>query len=196
MARIEPLEMEECPDFLQEKFQVWIDRMGYVPNTLLTMARKPRMVQAMAMLSEAVHNDSSLDATLRGLIGLASSAASGCMFCTAHNAATSQKYGTDVEKIEKYYEFETNPLFSDKERAAMRYAMAASQVPNGVTDELFEELRAHFSDTEIVEIQGVVSYYGWLNRWNASFATRLEDLPLGFAQEHLGATPWQLGQHG
>lgn len=44
MARIEPLEMEECPDFLQEKFQVWIDRMGYVPNTLLTMARKPRMV--------------------------------------------------------------------------------------------------------------------------------------------------------
>jgi len=169
--------------------------MGYIPNTLLTMARKPKMVQAMAMLSEAVHNDSSLDPTLRGLVGLASSAASGCMFCTAHNAAASEKYGNDSAKIEKYYEFETNPQFSPAERAAMRYAMAASQVPNGVTDELFAELKAHYSDTEIVEIQGVVSYYGWLNRWNDSLATTLESIPRDFAEAHLQSTPWELGKH-
>ncbi len=196
MARMQPLKPEDCPDFMREKFHVWIDRMGYIPNTVLTMARKPALVKAMAMLSEAVHNDSSLNPTLRGLIGLAASAAAGCMFCTAHNAAASERYGLDAEKIEKYYEFETNPLFLEAERVAMRYAMAASQIPNGVTDELFAELRQHFSDTEIVEIQAVVSYYGFLNRWNDSFATELEALPLQFAAEHLTDAPWSLGKHG
>ena len=79
----------------------------------------------------------------------------------------------------------------------MRYAMSASQIPNGVTDDIFNDLRKHFSDTEIVEIQGVVSYYGFLNRWNASFATELESEPLEFAMEHLKEnTSWELGKHG
>ena len=197
MARMEPLEVKDTPEFMQEKLQVWQERMGYVPNTILTMARKPKLVQAMAMLSEAVHNDSSLPATLRGLIGLASSAAAGCMFCTAHSAAATEKYGADREKVAKYYEYETNDLFSDAERAAMRYAQRASSTPNAVTDESFAELRKYFSDTEIVEIQAVVSYYGFLNRWNDSFATTLEQQPLDFANAVLeGQAPWSLGKHG
>jgi uncharacterized peroxidase-related enzyme len=196
MARVEPLSEEELPKELEEFFPVFRERMGYVPNTLMTMARKPKMVMALAGLSEAVHNDCSLDPTLRGLIGLASSAAAGCMFCTAHTATNAGRYGVDEQKIENYFEFETNESFTEPERVAMRYAMAASQVPNGVTDELFDDLRKHFTDTEIVEVQGIVSYYGWLNRWNDSFATELEAMPLDFALDHLEKSGnWDLGKH-
>ena len=109
MARLEPLKPEEAADELQEVFPIWMERMGYIPNTLMTMARKPKMVMALAKMSEAVHNDCSLAPSLRGLIGLASSAAAGCMFCTAHTAANSERYGTESSKIEKYFEFESNP---------------------------------------------------------------------------------------
>jgi alkylhydroperoxidase family enzyme len=47
-------------------------------------------------------------------------------------------------------------------------------VPNAVTDEMFMELRKHWSDEQVVEIVGVISMFGFLNRWNDTFATEDE----------------------
>ena len=59
MAIIGPIQREQAPE-LENFFTVWDERMGYLPDALMTMARKPKMVQALAQLSEAVHNDCSL----------------------------------------------------------------------------------------------------------------------------------------
>ena len=50
-----------------------------------------------------------------------------------------------------------------------------------MTAEHFEELRRHWDDGEIVEILAVVSLFGFLNRWNDSMATELEEIPAAFA---------------
>ncbi|MDZ7727690.1 MAG: hypothetical protein U5Q44_05530 [Dehalococcoidia bacterium] len=42
---------------------------------------------------------------------------------------------------------------------------------------------------------GVISLFGWLNRWNDTMATDLEEEPLAFAQEHLGGAGWAAGKH-
>ena len=89
-----------------------------------------------------------------------------------------------------------SPLFDPAERVALRFALAVSQVPNGVTDELFEELRQNWDDGQIVEILATVCYVGFLNRWNDSLATTLEDVPMQAAQAHLAATRWTAGKHG
>jgi len=195
MARIEPLNREDVPE-MEQMFRVWDERMGYLPNALMTMVRKPAMVKTLAALSQAVHDDSSLPHGVRGLVGQMASLAHGCQYCTAHNAANNERYGIEAEKIEKMWEFESSDLFSAAEKAAIRYAMAAASVPNAVDDALFADLRKHFNDTEIVEIQGIVSYYGWWNRWNDSFATKLEQHPLDYANTHLDKSNWQLGKHG
>ena len=195
MAIIEPLHREQAPE-LEDYFTVWDERMGYLPNALMTMARKPKMVQALAQLSEAVHNDSSLQPDVRGLVGQMASKVHGCQYCLAHTAANAERYGVSNEKIARMWEFETNDLFTDAERAALRFAAAAATVPNAVDGTLSADLKRHFNDTEIVEIMGIIAYYGWWNRWNASLATTLEAHPREFAEQHLDATHWHIGKHG
>ena len=195
MAIIEPLHREQAPE-LEDYFTVWDERMGYLPNALMTMARKPKMVQALAQLSEAVHNDCSLQPDVRGLVGQMASKVHGCQYCLAHTAANAERYGVSNEKIARMWEFETNDLFTDAERAALRFAAAAATVPNAVDETLSADLKRYFNDTEIVEIMGIIAYYGWWNRWNASLATTLEAHPREFAEQHLDATHWHIGNHG
>ncbi len=101
----------------------------------------------------------------------------------------------DDAKIAAIWEYETSPLFSDAERAAMRFAQCAATVPNGATDAEFTEMHKHYSEAEIVEILYVVCYFGFLNRWNDSCATALEQEPTEFAQAKLGGSGWQAGKH-
>ncbi len=58
-----------------------------------------------------------------------------------------------------------------------------------------EELGKHFSEPQIVELTAVVSLYGFLNRWNDSMATPLEEKPLEFAKKHLSGAGWEAGKH-
>ena len=68
-------------------------------------------------------------------------------------------------------------------------------VPNAVTPEHFAELRRHWDDGEIVEILAVVGLFGFLNRWNDSMATDLEDVPAAFASGTIGRHGWEPGKH-
>ena len=84
-------------------------------------------------------------------------------------------------KIAAVFQFETSPLFTDAERAVLRVAWHGALLPNAVTDEDMEALKAHFSDREIVEIVAVLSLYGFLNRWKGTLNTELEAPPAAFA---------------
>src|SRR5215470_4014440 len=88
-----------------------------------------------------------------------------------------------------------SPEFSDAERAALRFAQAAGQVPNAVSDAHFAELRRHLDEDEIIEIVAAIAFVGFLNRWNDTLATPLEAAPRNFAERHLTAAGWTLGKH-
>ncbi len=103
--------------------------------------------------------------------------------------------GIDEEKLQAIYEYATSPLFSDKERVALEFALAAASVPNAVTDDLYQRLSDLWADEEIVEILGVVGMFGFLNRWNDSMATPLEAEPLALAGKLIGDKGWNAGKH-
>ena len=98
-------------------------------------------------------------------------------------------------KIAAIWRFESSELYTDAERAALRFARDAAIVPNGVTEEHFVELRRHWDDGQIVELLSVVSLFGFLNRWNDTMATELEEIPGAFAGEQLGPGGWNPGKH-
>ena len=81
-------------------------------------------------------------------------------------------------------------MFSDAERAALRIVLAAGSVPNAVTDDNMEDLERHFDENQIVELLGVVCLFGWLNRWNDTMATPIEERPLVYGQRHLEKSGW------
>src|SRR5712691_8379066 len=106
------------------------------------------------------------------------SRAAGCGYCMAHTAHTAERVGVPAAKEAALWEYETSPLFTAAERAALRVAQGAAQVPNAVSDEDFAELKRHYSDAQIVDIVAVIALFGFLNRYNDTMATELEASPI------------------
>ena len=123
------------------------------------------------------------------------SRAAGCGYCMAHTAHTAERVGVPTEKENALWEYETSPLFSPAERAALRVAQGAAQVPNAVTDTDFAELKNHYSEAQIVDIVAVIALFGFLNRFNDTMATELETSPIEAGKRYLAERGWTVGKH-
>lgn len=185
--RLVPLPPEHTPE-LADQFEASRRRMGFIPNSQLIMQRNPKMVKAFAQLSAAVWDpESKVDVKLKRLISHVASRAAGCQYCIAHTAESAAKLGIDEAKLDSVWTYQASPMFNAAERAALDVAVAAGCVPNAVTDDMFDELRKYWTDEQIVEIVGVIALFGFLNRWNDTFATPLEDQPLEFGEKHFAS---------
>lgn len=193
MSNMRPLRRQDHPE-LEELFQLYDDTMSFVPNSLFTMARRPEILRAFSTLITQIWRTGSVPVGLKPLIGIVASVSAGCRYCQAHEAVDAKLRGVDPEKIAAIWDFEHSPLYSEAERAALRFARDASFVPNEVTPAHFEELRRHWDDGEIVEMLAVIGLFGFLNRWNDSMATDLEDIPMAFAADRYGDR-WEPGKH-
>jgi len=183
MTRITPLEPEQLPDDMRADLEYAVELMGFTPNDVLTMARWPAFLAAVKQLVDVVYAPGKLDGGLKRLMATIVSGAAGCRYCQAHTAhGAARMAGVDPEKVRRVWEFESSGLFSDAERSALRLAAAAGQQPNAATDEHFHDLRQYYSEQEIVEMLGILSLFGLLNRWNDTLQTELEDAPGAFAK--------------
>jgi uncharacterized peroxidase-related enzyme len=195
MPRIEPLSPETVPE-LADLLEGSKNRMGFLPNSQLIMARRPEVLRGFAQLASSINGPSStIDPQLRNLVSQMASRASGCGYCMAHTAHTAERVGISEAKEAALWEYETSPLFSDAERAALRVAQGAAQVPNAVTDEDFEELMRHYTEAQIVDIVAVIALFGFLNRFNDTMATELESSPIEAGQRFLTQKGWTVGKH-
>jgi len=59
-----------------------------------------------------------------------------------------------------------------------------------------DALKTHFDEDQIVEIVAVICLFGWLNRFNDTMATDLEQRPMAFGEKHLAPSGWEAGKHG
>lgn len=188
--------------------------MGFVPNSMLTMAHLPQLPVAFSLLANTVFGGDlqaqldqlrpivpgaekaePLEPSLIQLVALAVSLASGCRYCQAHTSHGAHQRGVDEAKISDVLRYESSPHFSDAERAALALAFAAGRVPNESDQQHFAALREHFSEPQIVQLDAVIALFGFLNRWNDTLATAIEAQPLDFATEHLAELQWLPGKH-
>lgn len=114
----------------------------------------------------------------------------------AHNAGGALQQGVSDEKLAAVWEYRTSPLYSEAERAALDFAVAAGAQPNEVTDAMFERMKQHWSEGQIVEIVALISFFGFMNRYNDTMATPLEEEPIEVAEKHIAQHGWKLGKHG
>ena len=196
MTRVPPISRAGLDEAVKGAMDLQIEQLGYVPNSLLTLAHRPKTAAAFARLAGEVMIGGTLERPLKQLVAYVASNANGCRYCQAHTGKRSTEFGVGAEKIQHAFEFETSELFTDAEREALRIARDAALVPNEVTDEHFERLRDHYADDEIVEIVSVISLFGWLNRWNDTMATTLEQPAVEFATQNLERSGWDIGAHG
>ena len=197
MTLVAPLQDEDIDQDLLDEFQFFIGTLGVIPNSIRTMVRCPAIARTFTALNIAVMQcNGAVTAEQKRLIGYMTSLATGCRYCQAHTALAAQRFGSTEERLADLWAYRDSPHFSDAEAAAFDFAIAAASVPNGVNDEIEAALKEHWSNDDIVEILGVVALFGFLNRWNDSMGTTLEELPLQIAEAHLAETGWEVGKHG
>ena len=196
MTRIPPLDVEGLPEKTRESLAYAQEIMGFTANDVLTMAHWPELLDAMQQLVAVIYKPGALDPALKRMIATITSGAAGCRYCQAHTAHGAAKMaGADAAKIAQVWDYQSSELFSDAERAALDLALAAGTQPNGSTDAHFRTLEQHFSRQQIMEIMGVIGLFGFLNRWNDTLATELEEAPLNFASRTYSPDVWTPGHH-
>ena len=195
MARMEPLSAETSPE-LKDAFAQYRRSLGFIPNSVLIMQRRPKLVKALADLAAAVWDPAStVDLGFKRLLAHVASRAQGCQYCMAHTAGGAVRLGVREDKLAAIWEYRSSPLYTEAERVALDFSLAAASVPNDVTDEMFTQMRKHWDEGQIVEIVGVISLFGFMNRWNDTMATPLEEEPIAVGGKFLAAHGWGIGRH-
>ena len=192
MTLVTPKSREQLPE-MEPIFSMVEASMGFVPTSMLTMAHWPELLQTFGAFAGNVLNSGKVDPGLKQLIAFVISNSAGCRYCQAHTSHSAAKRGVSVEKIHAAFEFETSDLFDEAERAALRVALHAGMVPNAVEPTHMAALNEHYTARQCVEIVAVISLFGYLNRWNDTMASTLEDKPVSFASTNLPS--WEIGKH-
>lgn len=195
MPLVTPLPSDHDPE-VAELARFFNETLGFCPNSVLTMQRRPAIAKAFIGLNKAVmENRGRVTSDLKRLIGYVASLTAGCRYCQAHTIRAAERYGAAAEKLEHIWEYRSHPAFSEAERAALDFAVAASAVPNSVDADISERLHRHWDEGEIVEILGVIALFGYLNRWNDSMGTTLEGPAQSDGERFLGGQGWTAGKH-
>ena len=183
------LETKELASFFNET-------LGFCPNSVLTMQRRPAISKAFINLNKAVMaNEGRVTSALKRMIAWVSSNSTGCRYCQAHAIRAAERYGAEQEQLDNIWEYRTHPAFNEGERAALDFSLAASQVPNAVDEHIKKRLYDYWDEGEIVEMLGVISLFGYLNRWNDSMGTSIEGGAVESGEQYLGKHGWEKGKH-
>jgi len=196
MAHMEPLPLDSVPEDIQERFTHYKKTRGFTPNSIQTMVRRPNIVRAFMQMNQVVLYEGTVDEELKMLVSLIASQAAGCRYCQAHMANLSKIYNASQEKIAMAWDFESCNLFSDAEKAALRLAYYGAMSPGQASQAHFDEVYKYFDEGQVVEIVASISLFGFLNRWNDTMATELEDFPKEVAKDMIGGNyGWEPGKH-
>ena len=189
IAHIETKKREDFPEF-KDLFDLVESFMGYLPNAYLLMADKPDLMQAFAKMSASVFSADVLDIPSKQLIALASSLSAGCKYCQSHTSHGAERAGVPNEKIADILNYQTSQYYEAKEVALLDLAFASGEVPNKATKAHFEKLKEFYSKEQILEVVAVISFFGFLNRWNDTFGTEIEEIPANYLTEELRPKNW------
>ena len=96
-----------------------------------------------------------------------------------------RKEGLAEEKILALADFEHSAVFSELEKLVLRYAVAMTETPVEVPDELFTQLRSHFDEKQMVELTSAIAWENYRARFNHAFGVESE----GFSEGAVCAVP-------
>ena len=145
---------------------------------------------AFSVLARTVIQAEGIDIQTKQLIALASSLSSGCKYCQAHTSHGAERAGMKEEKIADILNYSESKNYTDKEKALLDLAFAAGVTPNKSTQSHFDNLKKYFSKKEIIDIVSVIALFGFLNRWNDTMGTVLEEVPESFVENKLRPLGW------
>lgn len=153
------------------RFIMWAQKKKYGEALLPAKlwGRSPKLLYGLQAFYRAIDRKSSpLEPSLRALINVTVSQINHCSFCVDIGSALLQKRGVSMEKILALPDYDTNPIFSKREKIALAYAEAMTKAEKGVDDSLFQRLSREFNEDEIIELTALIGYQNLSSKFNAA----------------------------
>ena len=124
----------------------------------------PEGLAKMRELEHYLNTGTGFELSLRELVRLRTSQLNGCEFCVRFHTAELKKANETEERIAGVAEWRGSDLYTARERAALAWAEVVTNIQDGhAPDVVYDELRAHFSDVETVNLTLVITT---INAWN------------------------------
>jgi alkylhydroperoxidase family enzyme len=186
VARIAPLP-EDDPRSQDPVLEELVAFIGYRPNALLTMARKPGVVLALLQLfGRTLRGEGLLAQPLRFLVAVETARGARCRYTTTHLVHAAHHLGVSWGKLAALPSYADDCQYTEQERRALAIATAGGRLPVCGPELPMEQAKRIFTDEEIVEIVSCVAMVGWFNRWNGLMGSELEAIP----SEAMDHVPW------
>jgi len=125
-------------------------------------ALAPDAYEIVSALGQAAAK-AGIDKQLLELIKLRASQINGCGFCVQHHVLLSESLGIPTDKLNLVVVWREAPVFSSRERAALAWTEALTVLTGGVTEEVYAQAKAEFSDRELAYLTSAIAS---INVWN------------------------------
>ncbi|MGY3589670.1 AhpD family alkylhydroperoxidase [Bradyrhizobium sp. USDA 4341] len=110
-----------------------------------------------------------LDKQLLELVKLRASQINGCAFCVQYHILQGESLGVPTDKLNLVVVWREVRQFSARERAALAWTEALTTLPNGVSDEVYAEATAEFSEKELTYLTSAIASINVWNRFGAAY---------------------------
>jgi len=158
MPRIPPMVPERTEGSTQAFFQELQQAFHKVPNLFATVAHYPEALRPLLEYYHAVYTKSTLPKRVLELTILKSSLGAQSEYCLTLHKAFALEHGVTYDEIMSLSEDPQHTQFSEPERAVLDYAAQVTSDSRKVSDELFERLRRHFSEAEILNLSLLIGF--------------------------------------
>ena len=169
------------------RFTAWQSRrmFGRVPDPVAVTAHHPLLLGAYSGLELAMDRSHSVDHHLKELAALKAAAMVGCEFCLDIGSMLARGAGATEQQLAELPGFRDSEAFSEDEKLVLELAEAMTRTPALIDDELFERLRARFTERQLVELTAAIALENFRARFNHAFGLG----PQGFSEGAACARP-------
>ncbi len=166
MARVSDIPPGQVPADVRDVYEKFASGYGPFRNQVGVFAHVPSSVKhLMGMLLE-LREQKNVPFRYIELAIVAVSKLNECHYCVAHHKPLLTIEGLSSDGIDRVLDYANHPEFDEVDKLVVEYTIQVTNTPQRIRDNMFERLRAHFSEAQIVELTLRIALCGFFNRFN------------------------------
>jgi uncharacterized peroxidase-related enzyme len=174
MARVRDVEIDEVPEDVRPTYQRFAGEYGPFLNQVKVFAHRPPAVKHLMGLLLELADEALLPKRYLEIALVVVSKLNECTYCVAHHTPRLVDQGLAPETVARILDPDC-PGLDDLDRLVRDYVVQVTDNPGRIRDAMFERLREHFTEAEIVELTLRTALCGFFNRFNDALQIGMED---------------------
>ena len=193
MARVRDIDIDEVPEEIRPIYQRFAEDYGPFLNQVKVFAHRPPAVRHIQGLLLELADEALLPKRYLEIALVAVSKLNECTYCVAHHTPRLVEQGLAPETVAGILQPDC-PGLDEIERLVRDYAVQVTNQPQTIRDAIFNDLKQHFSEEQIVELTLRIALCGFFNRFNDALRIDMEDGVIEDMLSH-GSQQDELPQH-